>query len=253
MTITLAPQLAYLFMIVFARIGTMMMLMPAFGEKSIPVRVRLTIALAVTLIMVPLVRSKVGPVPESLNALGLMFFWEMGVGFALGSCARLVVSTLHTAGTTIAFQAGLGFATAFDATQGSQGALIGNFLSLVGLTLIFVLDMHHVILGGIYDSYTLFTPGARFPVGDFSQLALETVSESFKVAMQLAAPFIVFGLVFYVGLGVLARLMPQLQVFFVAMPINIMIGFLLLMVLLAAIMNWYMDYFGRTMEKFLVG
>ncbi|MBP0575629.1 flagellar biosynthetic protein FliR, partial [Mycobacterium tuberculosis] len=79
------------------------------------------------------------------------------------------------------------------------------------------------------SSYRLFPPGQWLEVGDFSAAALQLVAESFRVGVQMAAPFVVFGLIFNFGVGVLAKLMPQFQIFFVAMPANILLGLLLLM------------------------
>ena len=112
---------------------------------------------------------------------------------------------------------------------------MATFLSVVAVALIFAFDLHHLLIRAIADSYTLFRPGGGLPTGDFAALAVKVVAESFLVAIQLAAPFLVFGLVFYVGLGILSRLMPQVQIFFVAMPANILLGFVILMLLMGSI------------------
>ena len=93
----------------------------------------------------------------------------------------------------------------------------------------------------------------HLPVGDFVEMATSVVSGAFKLGVQIAAPFLVFGLVFYAGLGVLSRLMPQIQVFFIAMPLNIMLAFVLLMVLMSGMMMWFLDYFETTMIRFVAG
>ena len=108
-----------------------------------------------------------------------------------------------------------------------------------------------MLLSAMHDSYLLFRPGTGFPAGDFAQLALKIMSDGLRVAIQLAAPFLVFGLIFYLGVGILTRLIPQVQVFFLAMPANITLGFVLLMLLLSTIMIWYTDYFGRALTPFL--
>ena len=87
-------------------------------------------------------------------------------------------------------------------------------------------------------------------IGDFSQMAVKLVSDAFRIGLQLAAPFLVFGLVFYVGIGLLSRLMPQIQIFFIAMPANITLGLVLLLFLLGAMMTWFLQAFEQSISMF---
>src|SRR6185312_9884253 len=147
---------------------------------------------------------------------------------------RIALSALQTAGAVIAQQLGLGFVTSVDPGQAQQGVIVGNFLSMLGVALFFATDMHHLVIGALDQSYNLFAPGAGLPTGDVVQLIVNTVASSFRVGAQLAAPFLVFGLLFNVGLGVLARLMPQIQIFFIGVPASIMLGFILMLFVIGA-------------------
>ena len=129
---------------------------------------------------------------------------------------RMLISALHIAGVIIGFQTSLANATFFDPSNSQQGAIFAAFLNIIGTFLIFVTDLHHLMLMAIADSYTLFRPGAPLPLGDFSQVVVRVLAESFVLGLQLSAPFIVIAIIFYTGLGLLARLMPQIQVFFIA-------------------------------------
>jgi flagellar biosynthetic protein FliR len=251
--ISLLPVLAAAFMLVFARVGAMVMLMPGFGEVNIPVRIRLGIALALTLILLPLHRAAFQINLENLQSLLLLMIHEILIGVVLGATARITLSALAVAGSVIAQQLGLGFVTAIDPTQGQQGALIGNFLTLLALTLLFATDMHYLVIAAIDKSYAIFTPGEVLPSGDIAALATRTFAEAFKIGIQLSAPFLVFGLVFNLGLGVLARLMPQMQVYFVGVPLSIFAGFLILMIVIGTIMGTFMDYFGGVMHAMMPG
>jgi len=135
---------------------------------------------------------------------------------------------------------GLGFVTEIDPTQGQQGAIVGNFLAMLGVTLIFATDMHHLVIAATNDSYKLFAPGAIPLIGDVAALTTRTVAGAFRIGIQLSAPFLVFGLLFNVGLGVLSRLMPQMQVFFVGLPLSIMLGLVVLVVVLGAMMTAFL-------------
>jgi flagellar biosynthetic protein FliR len=157
------------------------------------------------------------------------------------------MAALQTAGVIMANQIGLGFATAVDPAMGQQNPSIGNFLSILGVTLVLVTDLHHLAIAAIHNSYTMLPPGAYPSVGDASALGLQAVSKGFSIAVQMSAPFIVFGLLFNLGLGVLARLMPQFQVFFLGAPASILIG----MAILAAIVSVMMTVFLGELGGFL--
>jgi flagellar biosynthetic protein FliR len=178
---------------------------------------------------------------------------EVLIGAVLGLTARLALSALIVAGTAIAFQLGLGFSMAVDPTQDQQSVLVSNFLAILGVALIFATDMHHLAIGALDESYAIFKPGTALPSGDVAQLMISTVSGAFRVGIQLAAPFLVFGILFNVGLGVLARLMPQLQVFFLGLPASIMIGFAILLVLVGALMTTFLAYLGEVLSQLAPG
>jgi len=240
--ISVLPMLAAAFLLTFARVGTMVMMMPGIGEMNMPARVRLTIALVLTAILLP---AHQAAYTINLSALGpviMMLFQEIVIGAVLGLTARLAVSGLQVAGSVIAQQLGLGFVTAVDPTQNQQGLLVGNFLAVLGITLIFATDMHHLVIAALNDSYYIFAPGEVPIVGDIAKHITLVVAGSFKIGIQLSAPFLVFGLLFNVGLGVLSRLMPQMQVFFIGLPLSIILGFALLIVVVGAMMGTFTGY-----------
>jgi flagellar biosynthetic protein FliR len=247
--ISVLPALAAAFMLAFARIGAMVMLMPGFGETNIPTRIKLSIALLLTLIILPLHRAAYHVDMTSMTPMLVLMVQEIIVGIILGATARITLAALSVAGSVIAQQLGLGFVTAVDPTQGQQGALLGNFLTLLGLTLLFATDMHHLVIAALADSYRIFAPGELIPSGDIAALATRAFSSAFRIGIQLSSPFIVFGLVFNVGLGLLARMMPQMQVYFVGVPLSIFLGFLILVGVLAAMMGTFLDYFGGVMHQ----
>ena len=250
--ISLLPLLAAAFMLVFARIGAMVMLLPGLGETNIPVRIKLAIALLLTLIILPLHRAAYHVDMSSMAALLVMMVYEILIGIVLGATARVTLAALQVSGAVIAQQLGLGFVTSVDpTTQGQQGVLIGNFLTLLGVTMLFATDSHHLVIAALNDSYSVFSPGEVMPSGDVAALATRAFAAAFRLGTQLAAPFLVFGLVFNSGLGVLARLMPQMQVYFVGVPLSIMAGFLIFGVVLAAMMGSFLDYFIAVMHELI--
>jgi len=240
--VSFLPALAAAFMLVFARIGTMVMLLPGLGELSVPPRVRLAVALVLTAIMMPLHRSAYQLDLRAMGPVLLMLGQELMIGAVLGLTARLAISALQVAGSVVAQQLGLGFVTAVDPTQGQQGMIVGNFLTILGITLVFATDLHHLVIAALSDSYTLFKPGEVMIMGDVAALITRTAGTAFRIGVQIAAPFLVFGLLFNLGLGVLSRLMPQMQVFFVGMPLSILVGFLILLLVIGAMMGTFLEY-----------
>ena len=247
----LLPAEGFAVFLVFARIGTAMMLLPGFGEVYVSTRIRLALALAITAVLAPQVAHDLPGLPGSPITLLVVLLGEAAVGFLIGGVARLTMSALQVAGTVIAFQSSLAYAQTVDPNQGTQGALVSALLSVLGVILVFASDLHHLLLRALHDSYVLFPAGELPPVGGFAAIATELVAGSFQIGLQMSAPFIAYGLVFYTGLGLLARLMPQFQFFFIAMPLQIVTAFVVLMITLPAMMLWFMTHYEEAISQLL--
>ncbi|MBI1188636.1 MAG: flagellar type III secretion system protein FliR [Alphaproteobacteria bacterium] len=214
--------------LLFARVGALIMLLPGVGEQAVPARVRLAFAVLLTAILAPSLANTIPDPPADVWAMGGMLITEIVIGLILGGAARLLMTALATAGQIMGLETGLAFAQTADPTQTQSGQIFAVFLGLFGVALIFATELHHVFLAGIVGSYGVFSPGVAPDAGDAAQLAIRSVSTSFLVGLQIAAPVIVGGLIFRVGLGALARLIPTIQVFFVALPLQLLGGFCLI-------------------------
>ena len=247
-SLAILPAQAIIAFAVFCRVGAFFMTAPAFGDFSLSPRVRLAAALAVSAAAAPVAMSYYPQAKDTVTFVALIF-GEVLAGAFLGIAARIFMSALNVAGQIIAFQIGLSLAQIFDPTQELQGAIVGGFLAILGTTMIFATDAHHVMLGALLDSYHVLSPGVAISPGDHANLLMRALSEAFSLGLRLSAPFVLFGIVFYVGAGVLNRLMPQAQVFFMLMPANLMLGLVLLMMTTGLMMTVFLDAF----ETFLVG
>ena len=249
---------------VFARVGAMMMTAPAFGDYTLSPRIRLVIALGLSAVLAPAAASSFPPNVIDMNdglAMPALLIGEIAVGLFLGLVARMLAAALNVAGQIIALQMGLSLAQIFDPGQAIQGAIVGGFLAVLGTTMIFATDLHHLLIAALRDSYFLFAPGGvtfsatggvtSGVTGDMASAMIESLSFAFSLGVRLAAPFIVFGLIFYAGAGVLNRLMPQAQVFFMLMPANLILGLLLLMLTTGLMMTVFLNAFGERMLQFL--
>lgn len=231
--------------LLFARIGGVIMLLPGFGEPAVPPRVRLGLALTMAICVGPALSDRVPEAATSAWGLALQVASEALIGVIIGAAARFLVTSLATAGQIIGLEIGLAFAQTADPTMTQSGQLTAVFLSILGVALIFATGLHHMFLQGIVGSYDLIALGAPPPVGDAAELALETASTSFRVGFQIAMPVIAAGLIFRVGLGVLSRLIPQIQVFFIALPLQVMGGLAVFALGLSAGMLIWLDSVER--------
>lgn len=234
---------AFSYLLVFSRIGTTVSVLPGLGEAYVPVRVRLLIALLLTAVTVPVLAEKLPSIPTSGIGMFLLILGEVVIGLFVGMVARVLISSLATAGTVIAFLTGFANALLFNPALQDQGSLTAVFLTLLGTMMLFVTDAHHYMIMGIVESYSIFVPGAGVPIEDFAEAMSRYVAGSFQVGMQIAAPFMVVAIMFYVSLGLLARLMPQFQVFFVGLPLQILLGTLVLSATLSSSMFFFLEYF----------
>ncbi len=241
----------YLLILVFARLGGAIMVLPGLGEVTIPPRLRLGLALTLSVIMLPLVGDVLPPPPSHLAGLAMVLLQELLVGIAIGAFGRLLITGLQVGGTFIAYNTGLGSAQLFDPNAQQQGAITGAFMTTVGVTLLFTSNMHHLMLSALADSYVVFEPGNPFPAGDFALVAARLVSDSFQLGLRIALPVVIVSILIYLSMGLMARLMPQVQVFFIALPVQMLVGFLVLSATIMAGLALFLENFADTYSGLL--
>ena len=210
--------------LIFARVGAMVLMLPGVGETSVPARIRLGFALLLTLVLYPVVRSGLPAVPASLGVLAGAVIVESLIGLAIGALIRLFLGALAVTGEIVSLQTTLSFSQTTNPLGAQPSTSVSTFLSVLGVTLVFATDLHQLFIAAIAKSYSLFPPAGRPPVADFAALAIRTVGDTFALGVQMAAPVLVFSLVFYIGAGLIGRTMPQFQVFFVATPLAVLLG-----------------------------
>ena len=237
--------------LIFTRVGTTFSLLPGFSEAYVPVRIRLLLAIAVAFVMAPVIQPKLPPTPGTVPGVLMMLGEEIFIGGFLGVVARSTFTALQTAGAIIGMQTSLSAAFAFDPSTAQQGALTASFLGALALVSIFSADLHYLMLRAIADSYSLFPAGGTVPIGDFADVLTRLLSSSFLLGVRIATPFLVFGVIFFLGIGILARLMPQMQVFFVTQPAQILLGLLIFAGTLMAGISVFMGSFEDAMAIFI--
>jgi flagellar biosynthetic protein FliR len=241
----------YAFLAIFCRVGSMIMLMPGLGDNFVPARIRLTFALFLSLAMTPLLSAYFREIPGSPLELFRLMSGEILFGVFIGLISRILLSSLHTAGMLISTQSSLASAMLFDPTQSTQGTALGNFMSIMALALIFASGLDHQMIRALADSYSVFTPGGYIPVEDMASYLTRLANQSFELAFLLSAPILVITLLLYVAGGIMSRLMPAMQIFYILVPIQLLTTFLVLATIISFMMLRFMDYFAANIRGFI--
>lgn len=222
----------------FLRVGSVMAVLPIFGERSVPERVRLALAIGFTLIVGPATATKIMPSVENITGLPLWLGTEVLAGLALGIIVRIFVLVLQMAGS-IAAQA-----TSLSQIFGGAGTdpqpAMGHVLWIGGLALAAMLGLHVKIAQLLILSYDVFPVGTLPGAELITNWGIGRIGQTFALAFTLAAPFVIASLIYNVALGVINKAMPQLMVAFVGAP-AITLGGLILLALTAPILieTWY--------------
>jgi flagellar biosynthetic protein FliR len=230
-------SLAFAFMLVLCRSGAAVMLLPALGESDPPVMLRAGLALAIAVLLVPVVAPLLPKAPSSFIGLAGMVAGELLAGGLLGWLARLVALALAAAGQLISLMTAQSSVLQQDPLLGAQSAVIGRLFNLAAPVVILTSGLYAMPLSALAASYAVLPAGGTLPASDLAEIAVRTVGQSFDLALRLATPFVLMSMLWQAGLGLLARLVPQIQVYFASLPGQLLGGLLLLALLGGAIIG----------------
>ncbi|MCD2324241.1 flagellar biosynthetic protein FliR [Sphingomonas sp. IC-56] len=236
------------FFIVFARVGAVLMLLPMFGEDSIPGRIRLMIAFAMSAALYGMLGAPARALVEGGAVLPAVLVTELMTGLAMGMIVKILFYAISMAGSIISLQIGFSSAVIFDASQSGQVPILSKMATVAAVLVCMALQVHHLWIGAIVHSYQSFPVGGLPPMHDFAQLAVAAVGRSMTLAISLAAPFLVYGIIFNVALGLAARVAPAIQVFFIAQPLNLLLGISLLAATIGTILTVFAQSMGDAMQ-----
>jgi len=229
------------FMLVFFRVAAAFMVFPGISDLAVNRKARLLMAFTVSLAMFPILESYMPALPTATSQLLMYVFIEIFLGVSLAIGARIFMSAASVAGEVIGFTAGFQTATLFDPSTGSNTSAPGLFLLITATVLVFASNLHHLLIEGIIDSYSVFPAGTLPNLGETSQAVIKSVANMFMFGIKIAAPIMAIGFIIYVGFGIFNRLIPQLQVFFVALPITIAVGILVLSISVTGMLTLFIE------------
>jgi flagellar biosynthetic protein FliR len=241
----------YAFLLIFVRAGTTFMLMPGIGGLQVNVRARLLFALALTFLVTPQLADRLPPLPQNPWALGTLVLGEVFAGTVLGTVTRILFAAVQVAGTVISFISAMANALIFDPISEQQSAIVAGFMATIATLLMFVTNLHHMLIQAMFDSYGLFEPGALPVMGDTLELIARQVADTVRIGVRMASPFLVVSFAYYLGLGLLTRLAPQIPIFFVAMPLQIVFALGGLMITISAMMMVFLNHLDEGIRPFL--
>ena len=235
--------------LIFARLGAFFMSMPGLSESFTPNMPRLGFSLLVSIALFPTLAAGLPGEPDSLFGMTAQLVSELVIGLALGVLLRLFMAALSVAGEIISLQTTLSFAQTTNPLQAQPTTSVTSFLTIFGLTTIFATGLHLVFIAGIVHSYAVFPAGHGVPMASFNTLFVQTLSEVYELGVQMSAPVIVFSLVFNIATGLIARVMPQFQIFALSSPLSVLLGLSLLSMCLGGLGVVWTDHYRNYVER----
>ena len=235
------------FMLVFARLSVVFMLLPGISAAFVPVRLRQLFAVLVTM----LVQDTLPPQPNETAGLLWLVVSEALIGGFLGAVVQIVMAALEFAGQMISTATGMANSMVDDPVTEEQSAIVIGLLNVTALAILFISGVHHFMLMAMVDSYNLFAPDGPLFAQDMLNLVTRLLDDAFYMGIRLAAPFLVFEMVFQISSGILARLSPQLNVFFVVLPLQIILGLSIFMVALPTLILIFMGFFDTNLRSLI--
>lgn len=234
--------------LVFLRVGAAMALLPAFGEQSVPQRVRLALGICYTIVVLPAVLERVTPLK---GALALPLATEVLAGLAIGIGLRLFIHALQITGTLAAQSTSL--SQLFGGQGAEQQPAMSHIFVMAGLALAVMSGLHVRIAELFIYSYDVM-PVGRFPSGeDLASWGLSQVSRAFSLAFSMAAPFLAASVIYNIALGVINRAMPQLMVVFVGAPALTLGGLVLLAMASPLLLKLWIDTLNTFLDNPFTG
>jgi flagellar biosynthetic protein FliR len=214
--------------IVMMRVATLLFMMPLFSGRSLPHLVKIGLVLVVSLVLWPAVRGEISRLPSDPFSFGFLMISELMIGLSLALSVRLILAGIQLAGEFAGIQMGLSMANIIDPQSGTNSTLISEFYYLLSLLIFLSVDGHHWIFRALAQSFHALSPGGiHFQEGLVRHL-LQLSGRVFLIAVKLSAPVVVILLLIQFALGIVARMVPQMNILVSSFPLTIGLGLVFL-------------------------
>lgn len=243
---------AFAFMLVFSRITAGLMFFPGLGEAFVSTRFRMMFAFVFSLLMTPVIQPSLPAMPSEIGLLVQLITFEVLVGAFFGVIMRLMMGIVEIAGAIIAMEIGLSNAMVLNPALATQSALTAALLSITAVVLVFATGLDAFLFKALIGTYDLFPVGKALPLGDLLEVIVSLTSKVFSLGVQLAAPFIVTGLLIYASMGIMQKLMPQIQLFLVMLPVQIAGGIFVFGICISTMLAVWLKVFDDTVGQVFI-
>jgi flagellar biosynthetic protein FliR len=237
--------------LIFLRVGALVMLLPGIADAAVPARVRLAFALILSLVLGAVANPYLPPMPQTVGEMGGQVFKELFIGLGLGALLNMMMNALAVAGEIMSIQTTLAFSQTANPSEAQPSSSITSFLSVTAIALLFATNLDHLFIGAIARSYQLFPPMKPPAINDAALVAVRAMSSAFALGLQLAAPMVVFSIVFNIASGLIGRLMPQFQIFFAVTPLTVLLGLSILALSIGMIGTIWLQRYQAYLAQFL--
>jgi flagellar biosynthesis protein FliR len=241
------------FILVLLRVSAIIVTIPVISDATVPARFKAALSILITLIIFPIILPKI-PKTANFNVLILMYRMagEVMIGVIIGFAARMVLAGIQMAGDMVGFQMGLSIANIIDPMTSEQVSIITELQYLIAMLVFLAVDAHHIFFSAIVQSYSIINPLAFHFSGPLLQFIFDFSKDMFVIAVKLGAPIMAVMLFTNVGLGVVARTVPQLNVFIVGMPLQIAVGLIFLGLTAPAFVKLTQGFFLNFEDKIII-
>ncbi|MFB3925562.1 MAG: flagellar biosynthetic protein FliR [Syntrophales bacterium] len=237
------------FLLIFIRVSTMIIVIPILGERFVPVRVQAGLSLLVSVLIFPIIQAQTPKLSSDVLALFLRMGGEVLIGVVIGMTARIIFAGIQLAGQLIGFQMGFSIVNVIDPAYSDQVSIIAEFQYLIALLLFLVLNGHHIFLYAVAESFRILPPLTFHFSGPLMEAILGYVNAMFEIAVKTGAPIIAVLFFLSVGLGLIARTVPQINIFIVGFPLQIAVGLIGIGVTMPLFVNVVEKYFLHMEEE----
>ena len=247
--ITLAEVL--ILFLVFVRIVAIIALFPIFGHRSVPVVAKIGLALFLSILLFPSVKNTGITVPDSVFPLLMLITKEVLIGMVIGFTTILIFAGVQLGGSLIGMQMGFGIVRVMDPQTSQQSSIIGQVQQLLALLIFLAIDGHHFLIRSLFHSFTTIPLLGGNISGDVLMRILTMSAAMFEVAVKIGAPVIVSLLMTSVAMGIIARTVPQMNIFIVGFPLKIAVGMLVLTMSLPLFLHVFRKIFVQFQYDFM--
>jgi flagellar biosynthetic protein FliR len=226
--LTYGTEKLQIFLLISLRAAGMFIASPIIGHKSIPIMIKVAVAIMLAMIMIPIVSETALPQIDSVWVLGAIAIKETVIGLIIGFFFSILFNGVRMSGNIVGYQIGLLVAQVLDPESNSNVSMVGEFLYTLAILIFLAIDGHHAILSAFADSYRMIPVGIFNFSGPVGDMLIKFTAYAFTIAVKLAAPVMITLFLVTVSLGVIARTVPQMNIFIVGLPLKIGVGFLVL-------------------------